>query len=57
MLSLDTCRSRRTIDQGQIFAPLSGARRVASTKFPKNKIQKMMAAEKKTNTLVFRIVV
>ena len=40
-----------------IFGLLLGARRVASTKFPKNKIQKMMAAEKKISTLVFRIVV
>jgi hypothetical protein len=57
MLNLDICRSRRTMAQGQIFALLLGARRVASTKFPRNKTQKMMAAEKKTSTLVFRIVV
>jgi hypothetical protein len=47
----------RTIAQGQKVASLFGARRVASTRFPKNKTPKMMAAEKKTNTLVHKIVV
>jgi len=43
--------------QGQKCASVLGARRVARTRFPKNKLPKMMAAEKKINTLVFRIVV
>ncbi|MBA7699348.1 hypothetical protein ES703_108043 [subsurface metagenome] len=42
--------------QGQKCAFALGAKRVASTRLPKNKRPKMMAAEKKTNTLVFRIV-
>jgi hypothetical protein len=42
--------------QGQKLASVLGARRVASTRFPKNKMQKMIAAVKKIITLVLRIV-
>ena len=42
---------------GQKLGSVLGARRVASNRFPKNKMLKMMAAEKKTITLVFRMVV
>jgi hypothetical protein len=43
--------------QGQKLASVLGAKRVASTKFPKNKMPKMIAVVKKIITLVFRIVV
>ena len=54
-LSIDC--SWRAMDQGQKCVLFLGVRRVASIRFPKNRRQKIIAAKKKTNNLVFRIVV
>ncbi len=42
--------------QGQKRVPPLGKRRVASTRFPRNKMKKIIAAEKKISTRLFIIV-